>query len=389
MVELDLSHNRIEEAGSLRQLTGLQQLFLTGNLLKEDGGFLALPEISHLSLGHNEIHFLSSSELSPSLVSLDVTYNDLDLTKGGATKNLIDAHRKRTRIRYVPQSDPLIEDSYLEMAIRKHRKKPWSSLSPEDLAGMKKLDVRGQPIRSLRGLEYANNLIFLNLFETRVEDLSPLAGMTKLRTLNIGGTRPVSLEPLRSCSSLQGLHMPSVRGINLEELGTLPHLEHFRLSGHEGEDLGFLSGFPNLSQLMLENVPVRDLSVLGQLPKLTKVNLNGVLAEDFSVLGGLKKLKSLNLSKTSGLREVSWLGQLPQLEILSVTRTGLKDFSFLSKLPAIREIHADKTGVVDLSPFAASRTLEVLSLVGNGITSLEGLEQCHNLRTLRGCPTGR
>jgi hypothetical protein len=71
---------------------------------------------------------------------------------------------------------PIVEDAQLEGIIKKDLNKMDEPLTTDDLAQLTKINAKGvDGISSLKGLEYATNLSYLNVPNGNITDLSPIS----------------------------------------------------------------------------------------------------------------------------------------------------------------------------------------------------------------------
>jgi len=127
-------------------------------------------------------------------------------------------------------------DEGLETAIRAAISKPLGFLTEADLSGITALDARNYGIRNISGIEFCNNLAWLDLDTNQIADLRPLEQLG----------RPES--PFDST------------------------LVYLNLDGNEITDITPLSGLLNLKQLSLFNNQVADITAL-----VTNVEAGGAL----------------------------------------------------------------------------------------------------------------
>ena len=154
----------------------------------------------------------------------------------------------------------------------------------------------------LTSKEWAPRLEHLMLEAPKVEDYSPLAGLTGLRDLRIfsgqitdlsflsgmgqlenlvldmNGRQPVSLKPLAGCRSLRSLSID----VGLEGGGSVSSLEG-------------LEGLTGLRRLDIPHTGVTDLSPLEECRDLERLNLQGTRVTDLSPLEGCGSLRVLYL----------------------------------------------------------------------------------------------
>lgn len=113
-----------------------------------------------------------------------------------------------------------------------------------------------------------SGLRLINLIQTSVTDLRPLALASSLRTLWLNQTAVTNLEPLTGLAELRGLFLASTLVSDLKPLSTLRSLE----------------------VLWLDMAPVTDISPLASLQSLITLRLNGSAVEDLRPIRSLRKL---------------------------------------------------------------------------------------------------
>ncbi len=79
------------------------------------------------------------------------------------------------------------EDYQLEQIIREELRLPEGDIVPEDLNNITELDLSGQRIKSISGMENLDHIKTLNLQNNKISDFSPLEGMERLEEVSIGG----------------------------------------------------------------------------------------------------------------------------------------------------------------------------------------------------------
>ena len=219
-----------------------------------------------------------------------------------------------------------------------------------DMVFLKELNAAGRGISDLSGLEYATNLISLNLGEfyyywvwppelrtNRIEDITPLTGLIRLKSLD--------------------------------------------LSNNQISDISALSGMTDLETLTLYRNKITDISALSGLSNLTSLDLERNQITDITPLSGLTKLKSLELSSNL-ISDTLPLSTLTSLESLLLSRVGLVTIPDLTNLPNLKTIELDGNQITDISGLSGMLVIESVSLFGNRITSIPSLSDVPNLKAL-------
>ena len=158
--------------------------------------------------------------------------------------------------------------------------------------------------------------------------------------------------------------------------------------------LGKTSGAPitqaemsTLTELNAPGADISDLSGLEYATNLTYLNLQynyGI--KDISALSSLINLETFTLG-CNRFTDLSPLAGLTKLKDLSIGGNGFTGISSLSGLTSLTRLHAGNNNVTDLSPLSGMINLTVLDLKGNeladtsplaGLTNLERLELLRN-----------
>ena len=129
-----------------------------------------------------------------------------------------------------------------------------TTLTRDDLSGLKVLKASNKGIKSLSGLEYATNLDTLVLNRNSITDVTPLAGLTSLEYLNLGSNKITSLDSLARLTNLEYLNLPFNKIRDVSPLASLTNLEYLDL---------------------YTNYDVDDISSLASLTKLTHFGIGG------------------------------------------------------------------------------------------------------------------
>jgi ELWxxDGT repeat protein len=128
-------------------------------------------------------------------------------------------------------------------------------LHASDLAGLTRLNLAGLGIRDLTGLEWATNLVALDLANNLVRDLSPVAprtadsgpfvgtrlGLVHLESLSLDENNLVGVGPLATLVTLRSLSLDNNELVDVSPLGALVNLRFLSLD-HTG--LGAVAGSP-------------------------------------------------------------------------------------------------------------------------------------------------
>lgn len=189
---------------------------------------------------------------------------------------------------------------------------PWSRLSTEEQSMCSKWMIGVKPFR---------NALSLDLNETWISDLRPIAQFTELRRLELSGTKIHDLSPLAGLTALQHLDLFSTAITELKPLTSLFGLETLILDRTNVSDVRPLAPLVNLCELSLSGTTVSDVTALASLTNLETLDLSNTQVNDVSPLCTLKNLWQLNLSGTQ-VSDISALAGIGGLEVLGLPGFG-------------------------------------------------------------------
>ena len=172
----------------------------------------------------------------------------------------------------------LIKDEMLATAIQRSLHKQNQELTKEDLCSLTKLHARGMEIKSLDGLEYCENLTYLDLSQNHIEVLDPLRNLRDLEVINLSKNQLRDISALRDFRNLKRLDLSrnNLYVMDISAINTMGNLEECNLNRCKVDSITYLEGCAHLKRLWL--------------------GIEGP-AQSFGILGTLKELKELHLSK--------------------------------------------------------------------------------------------
>jgi internalin A len=156
------------------------------------------------------------------------------------------------------------------------------------LTGLQHLQLSNTGIQNVAPLAGLHELKTLNLWQTRVSDLSPLAGLLRLQSVDLWYTPVSDLTPLAGLAELQSLNLEFCKGVtDVTPLAGLRRLRYLEIGGTSVTDLAPLAGLHELGELNVWKIPATNLSPLAWLPQLTWLTADqaagvppGVLSEN-------------------------------------------------------------------------------------------------------------
>ena len=294
-----------------------------------------------------------------------------------------------------------IPDANLRASIAEALDKPQGArITRDEMARLARLDANDKGIRSLTGLEHANNLEHIELNHNQISDISPLAGLIRLRVVELGENVISDISALKGLVNLEGLHithnlisdlsplkdLTNLRWTNLghnaisdlSAIAGLIKLEWIGLTDNLLADLAPLAGLTNLQRYHSWGTPIVNLSALVDLPKLREINVCGGEISDISPLARATGLKELYLVDND-ISDLSPLEGLTGLTRLSFRHNEVSDLSPLEGLSNLTWLELGDNAISDVSPLAELNDLTWIDLSENAITDVSPLASLPNL----------
>ena len=125
------------------------------------------------------------------------------------------------------QAEVEFADPNLEAAVRKAINRDFGDLTETHVKNISSLDLIGEDIKTLAGIEHLVSLDRLGLYGTQVADLSPLAALKNLRHLEILYNRSPKLMGVEAIGELASLTTLALSGLNLSDISFLSGLKIF------------------------------------------------------------------------------------------------------------------------------------------------------------------
>lgn len=242
-------------------------------------------------------------------------------------------------------------------------------ITENDLLKLEFLDFSGLKISNIKGLEYAANLLSLDIGQNSISDLAPIKDLKKLTYLDIGKNNISDLSPLSGMTELRDFKANNNKISDISVLPTFNKVRRINLNDNLGFDLapfiqlginqrdngrdtemadggiGKPIPFMKVQSLELQNNKItdkrqgenaavtNDLANLVRLQELAELDLSRNEISDFSPLAANTKLQYLTVNEC-GLTDLNGIETLTKLTFLEATDNKLTDISVFSKLDA-------------------------------------------------------
>jgi len=183
----------------------------------------------------------------------------------------------------------------IDAAIRQALNKPSGELTPDDLAQVTKLDLSESEIAELKPLAGLTGLVFLNLSGNWISDLTPLAGLKKLQGVRLDDNRFSDLKPLSALTELTTLSLRSDKISDLTPLAGLTKMKVLGLTDNRISDATPLAAMTGLVDLRLNGNQISDLKPLSGMTEMKLLQLDGNRITDLTPLATLIQTRFIEL----------------------------------------------------------------------------------------------
>lgn len=215
---------------------------------------------------------------------------------------------------------------------------PFDSINSAVLLKISAIDSlnleNNQFIRSVKPLSALNRLVYLNISNTKIEDLRPLRYSPRLKILNVSNSPIQDVSVIQYFDQLKTLDLTKTNVRSIDVLAD-KNIEDLSLSGTQVVVFNGLSGMKSLKSLNLSNTTFSNIQALS----------NSI------------ELEWLDVSRT-GVTSVNSLRSCSKLTFLDVSETYITNLQGLEQMQALREVHLNQTRVESLQPLTGLKSLK-------------------------------
>jgi len=392
---LQLDNNSVSDLTPLSGLTELNDLSLCSNRITDVSPLAALQNLQMLYLSDNPITDWSPLDsIIPNLLDTDIGQEEVQTDEQAMTDN--------------PDAVIAFPDPVLEAAVRENMQYFDGDITAKQVYYHEELYLGvdfdapdEEKIHDLTGLEYFANLQALDLTNQAVTDLTPLAGLQKLKRLVLSSGQLEDISPLMELYNLQYLDFNGDGVTDLAPLEDLKELQTLKAAYNLITDLTPLQGLYNLKELELAGNPIEDYSPIADLyPQLEY--------RDFEMDGAAQLVSDIDpqavvvfadpvmesrvreaigkgadediMAWEAGYKDSLYLGLEWQEEIPQEER--IHDISGIEYFINLKNLSLNFHAVTDLTPLLHCTQLEFLDLGANGISDISVLQNFPNLYRL-------
>lgn len=236
----------------------------------------------------------------------------------------------------------VFKDANLEKAMKDHFGFD-RAIDKTDMEHLTELDLSGQDISDLSGLESAKNLNTLILSSNQIENIEPLSELTSLHTLALDGNGIADFSPLKSLVKVTNLDL-SYTGI---------------------KDLSVLTGQADVNQLLLAGNELSDLSDLPKMERLQSLILSENKFTDFEAVKEYMGLAHL-VVYDNPIKSLSGIEQFKNISYLDLGRTEITNIDLLKDLEKLQYVNLLAISTLDLTFESEAREI-VRELEARGV----------------------
>ncbi|ROT46886.1 leucine-rich repeat domain-containing protein [Candidatus Cardinium hertigii] len=223
----------------------------------------------------------------------------------------------------------------------------------------------------------------LNIGDALNSFLSILSDDTKnnLRELNLRGNQLTAIPGLENLTQLQKLDISNNQLTDITGLEKLTQLENLYLSYNQLTDITELENLTKLKELLIHENQLTDITGLEKLTQLRLLLLFSNQLTDITGLKNLTQLENLYLSYNQ-LTDITGLEKLTQLQKLDIGHNRLTDITGLEKLTQLEDLNLNHNQLTDITGLEKLTQLRRLDLSHNQLTDITGLEKLTQLKDL-------
>ena len=390
LTSLDLSYLRIESLKGIEKLTNLESLNLSNNVLVSIEELSYLKKLRILDIQNNIIRDLIPISDLENLEILLIRNNDIeDITV------LSDKYEGYLKTDFLVEVE--FEDINLENAVKKQLNKIDETLNVNDINRLRILDLRGENVSSLKGLENAINIERLYI-DSFVDKLEIIKGLKNIKQLTISNCEIDDLDFIKNFYKLEVLDLRNNKITDIKILSDFTNIKSLHLENNKIKDISPIKNYKLIDTLYLERNYIEDYNVLGDLLdriKDTDIKLFFFYDENLDkavrlavnkesgilTLKDIENLKSLDASG-SGIEHLGGIENMISLVSLNLSDNFIESINEVKSLGNLTILKLRNNKIEDISSLFYLEKIKILDLSFNEIKSIEPLIYLDSLEYL-------
>lgn len=325
------------------------------------------------------------------IVSVDWDEEMVDM-KGKDVYDLggsVGEERLTLRITKIDFKDTVVtfEDPAVTKAVRKAVDRPKGDIMLSDVINLKNLEIIGQGVKSLKGVEQLKNLEKLGLYANNIKggQLMYVKDLTQLKSLDLAENKLLEI-PNGAFDNLVNLEelVLDHTGINTLDKNMMSKLVSLRdllIEENGFTNLDFLEDNTSIKNILFRENKIKDISGVRNNKNLEMFWGGDNEVSDISVLKGQKELNYFSM-KNNKISDISALKDSTKLTNVYLSKNQITDISALEGKSFIKSMELDHNKISNIEPLKGLTNLERLYINDNQIRSFEPLKGLVNLRVL-------
>ena len=302
---------------------------------------------------------------------------------------LVGEERLTLRITKIDFKDTVVtfEDPAVTKAVRKAVDRPKGDIMLSDVINLKNLEIIGQGVKSLKGVEQLKNLEKLGLYANYINagQLIYVKNLTKLKSLDLADNNLLEI-PEGSFDKLVNLEelVLDNTGINTLDKNMMSKLVSLRdllIEKNGFTNLDFLEDNRSIKNILFRDNKIKDISGVRNNTNLEMFWGGNNEVSNISALKGQKELNYFSM-KNNKISDISALKDANKLTNVYLSGNQIKDISALEGKSFLKSLELDHNRISNIEPLKGLTNLERLYLNDNRIESFEPLKGLVNLRVL-------
>ena len=247
-----------------------------------------------------------------------------------------------------------------------------------DVTNTYRLTFGSHEIKDLTGMQYFKNLTELELDNNQIEEIKPLAALTKLTFLGLGQNKISDITPLAQMNNLKDLQLNDNQIKDITSLQNLTELTDLSLARNQISSATPLAGLTKLTNLDMSTNQIGSLEPLKALTAMQDLDLEQNDISDITPLAALTKVTNLKLGGNH-ITQIDTLKNLTKLNSLLVEGNEISDISALQGLAELTELNAASNNIEKLDAIKGLKKLTKLNVYTNFISDISPVKELRNL----------
>lgn len=236
------------------------------------------------------------------------------------------------------------------------------------------LNLAGSAITDIAPLEKITELRKLDISNTAVSSLLPIAQLKYIGELNFNKTKIRDIEPLKNLKSLRKLYMNGNELENITAIQNLVKLTDLECTENVLKSIDPVKLLINLEKFNCSLNEITNVSALKDLIKITDLRFGKNQVESLEPLRGMLDLVRLDIfnNKITSLAPIS---NNYKIAFLYIDFNPITTLEPIAKMGYIAKLSLAHTLVKDLTPIKDFSVVRELNIVGTEISSLDPVKK--------------